>query len=268
MLKPLTAMPKAAAAKIGYVLSDIDDTLTHEGRLPATAYAAMERLRAAGLVMVPITGRPAGWCDLIARQWPCDGVVGENGAFYYRYDDQSRTMIRRFWKNAQERDADRAKMAALAQDILAHVPAARIASDQAFREADLAIDFAEDVGPLSAAEIDLIVARFAAAGATAKVSSIHVNGWFGDWDKLAMTRHFFAEVLQLDLDAVKDQVVFAGDSPNDQPMFAYFPYATGVANVLAFRDRLAHPPAFVTAGGGGPGFAELADYLLEARSTR
>jgi hypothetical protein len=145
------------------------------------------------------------------------------------------------------------------------VPGAAVAADQFSREADLAIDFCEDVPPLPPGDIDRIVALFEAAGAVAKVSSIHVNGWFGAYDKLAMTRHFFTEVLGRDLDAVKARVVFAGDSPNDAPMFGFFPHAVGVANVVAFKDRIAALPAYVTPGGGGAGFAELADALLAAR---
>lgn len=265
-MKPLAEFTRADRAAIKVVLTDIDDTLTHEGRLPAVAYQAMEQLRAAGITVVPITGRPAGWCDMIARQWPVDGVVGENGAFYYRYDDQARRMIRRYWKeDAAERAGDRARLNQLRDVILAQVPGAAVAADQFCREADLAIDFCEDVAPLAPAAIDRIVTLFEAAGAVAKVSSIHVNGWFGAYDKLAMTRHFFAEILGRDIEAVKTRVVFAGDSPNDAPMFGFFPHAVGVANVTAFQDRMAALPAYVTPGGGGQGFAELAQALLEAR---
>ncbi len=140
-----------------------------------------------------------------------------------------------------------------------------IASDQAYREADLAIDFCEDVPPLPPDAIDRIVAAFTDVGAHAKVSSIHVNGWFGDYDKLAMTRRLFSEVWKVDLDTIRDQVVFAGDSPNDEPMFRYFPNAVGVANVAAFLPRIKHPPAWITSKPTGAGFAELADALLAAR---
>lgn len=263
--RPLSAFPLADRRALRWVLADIDDTLTHEGRLPAIAYEAMERLEANGLSVVPITGRPAGWCDLIARQWPVAGVVGENGAFYFRYDAAERRMIRRFAKDAATREADRARLADLRQRILAEVPEARLSADQTYREADLAIDFAEDVGPLPRDQVLRIVALFEAAGATAKVSSIHVNGWFGEYDKLSMTRVLFTEVFGVDLDAVRGAVTFAGDSPNDQPMFGYFPNAVGVANVMAFGDLLSVKPAYVTPSPGGHGFAELARAILEAR---
>lgn len=264
-MKPLAAFPAAQRRDIRLVLTDIDDTLTRDGRLPALAYRALERLDQAGLVVLPVTGRPAGWCDLIARHWPVAGVVGENGAFYFRYDAAGRRMIRRYWKSLGERAADRRRLDALGETIVAAVPGAAVAADQFCRAADLAIDVCEDVAPLGPAAIDRILALFAAAGATAKLSSIHVNGWFGRYDKLAMVRLFAAEVLGLDLDAARERVVFIGDSPNDAPLFGYFPHSVGVVGVRDFQDRLTHRPAWITEGGGGDGFAELADALLAVR---
>ena len=264
-LRPLAELPAPALQAVRCLLSDIDDTLTTDGRLTAAAYAAVERLAAAGIAVVPVTGRPAGWCDHIARMWPVAGVVGENGAFYFAYDRPARRMIRRYWRDEAARHQARARLDLLGQRILAAVPEARIAADQPYREADLAIDFAEDVGPLPAAAIDRIVALFQAEGAEAKVSSIHVNGWFGDFDKLAMTRVFAAERLGLDLDQALESFAFIGDSPNDQPMFGFFPLSVGVANVVVFRDRLDTPPAFVTPSRSGAGFVELAERLLAER---
>jgi len=258
----LPGSPSEARRRIRFVLLDIDDTLTTEGRLSADAYAALERLSQHGLRVIPVTGRPAGWCDMIARFWPVDAVIGENGAFYFRYDHAARTMTRRFWLSDEEREAAGRRLARLGEEIVAALPRTRIAADQPFRVADLAIDFAEDTGPLSSAEIDRIVAMFRAAGAEAKISSIHVNGWFGDWDKLAMTRRLFAEVFAIDLDACRDEVVFVGDSPNDEPMFASFPHAVAVANIRPHLDRIRSRPAYVTERKGGAGFAEVAALLL------
>lgn len=261
-MKPLKEFPIGDRARVRYVLSDIDDTLTLEGRLPAAAYGALERLRAAGLRVVPITGRPAGWCDHIARMWPVDGVVGENGAMYFHYDDANKKMIRRYWKSDAERARDRERLDAIRDRILAAVPGAAVAADQAYREADLAIDFREDVPPLPLADIERIVAIFREHGAVAKISSIHVNGWFGEYDKLTMTKIMFREIFGEELDAIRERVVFAGDSPNDAPMFRYFPNSVGVANVKDFAGRIEAEPAWVTEKKGGFGFAELAEALL------
>jgi len=261
-MQPLSSMPLPVRREIRGVLADIDDTITTHGRLTADAYAALARLRAAGKLVVPITGRPAGWCDHIARMWPVDAVVGENGACYMRYDAAKRKLVKRFMVDDATRVAQREKLARIGNEILRAVPGAALASDQHYRESDLAVDFCEDVAPLPRAEVDRIVAMMQAEGMTAKVSSIHVNGWFGQYDKLTMTRTLFAEAFAIDLDAERGHYVFAGDSPNDAPMFAYFPNAVGVANVAPFLDRIATPPAYVTQSEAGAGFVELANFLL------
>jgi hydroxymethylpyrimidine pyrophosphatase-like HAD family hydrolase len=109
------------------------------------------------------------------------------------------------------------------------------------------------------------VAIMRESGLTAKASSIHVNAWFGDYDKLGMTKTFMHERLGVDLDAQRAEYVFVGDSPNDASMFAYFPHSVGVANVRAAAHRIEHPPAYVTAAASGAGFVELAERLLALR---
>ena len=264
-MKPLADFPRAERAGIRGVFTDIDDTLTTDGRLTAVAYGALERLLEAGLLVIPITGRPAGWCDHIARMWPVDAVVGENGAFHFSYDRASRRLGRRFLQSAAERAAGRRKLDALRARILREVPGCALASDQPYREADLAVDYCEDVARLPPEAVARIVALLSAAGATAKVSSIHVNGWFGDYDKLTMTRLLMAEVFDVDLEAERKSFVFIGDSPNDAPLFAFFPHGVGVANVRDFAERLSAAPAYVTQAPHGAGFAELADALIGAR---
>ena len=261
-MKPIKQLPNAVKKKIRYVLADIDDTLTLNGRLPAVVFAAMERLQAAGIRTVPITGRPAGWCDHIARMWPVDGLVGENGAFYFRYDDQQRKMLRRYFKSEDERDADHQKLEKLKLKILENIPGCRVSADQAYREADLAIDYCEDIPPLTMKEVDEIVRLFEEAGARAKISSIHVNGWFGEYDKLTMTKMLFSEVFKDDLAADKEDVIFIGDSPNDVPMFQFFPQSVGVANISEFKGKIEYEPAWVTQKEGGYGFAEMVNILL------
>lgn len=265
-MRPLREMPDATAAGFVAVFADIDDTLTTDGRLTAAAYAALEALEAAGLRVALVTGRPAGWCDMIARMFPVDGVIGENGAFYFAYDRPARQMRRAFFASADERAGNRARLEALGRRILAEVPGAAIASDQLYREADLAIDFREDVAPLGRAEVKRIKSAFEREGAVAKVSSIHVNGWFGAYDKLAMARRFAEEVLGLDLDAARARILYAGDSPNDAPMFAFFPNSCGVANVRDFAGEIEAEPGYVAGGRGGAGFVEIADRVLAARS--
>jgi hydroxymethylpyrimidine pyrophosphatase-like HAD family hydrolase len=191
-----------------------------------------------------------------------DALVGENGAFYFYYDHKGRKMVRRYWKRAAERVADRAKLDRIADTVLSRVPGAAIASDQPYREADLAIDFCEDVPRLPDQQIDEIVRHFTDAGAQAKISSIHVNGWYGDYDKLSMTRLLFEEKYRVDLEEINASVVFIGDSPNDAPMFEYFTHSVGVANVRQFADVIETLPAWITEAEGGYGFSEMAEALF------
>jgi len=242
---------------------DIDDTLTTGGKLGPESYAALWRLKEAGLVVVPITGRPAGWCDLIAREWPVDGVVGENGAFVF-WEAEGKRMRSLVHPSAVRNDAP--ALARARERALAEVPGCRVARDQFARQYDVAIDFAEEdpVLPLEAALG--IKAIFESEGARAKVSSIHVNAWMGDYDKLSMATRYLAERFGYDDGTDRDKVVFAGDSPNDEPMFAHFPMACGVANVRRYEGLLRSPPAFVADAESGAGFAELAATLLRLRA--
>ena len=267
-MRPLAELPLEARSRIVGVLADIDDTITSDGRLTAAAYTALERLHAAGLKVIPVTGRPAGWCDHIARMWPVDAVVGENGAFWMRYDSEARRLKTVFVGHPP---ADRqARIEQIAAAILAAVPGCALASDQFCRVADLAIDFCEDVAPLPPDAVDAIVGRMEAAGMRAKVSSIHVNGWFGDYDKLSTTQRMLAEEFGIALESgmERERWVFIGDSPNDAPMFGFFPNSVGVANVLDFADRLEATPAWITRARSGAGFVELVEALLAARNVR
>ena len=262
-MQPLAEFPLAARQAIRIVLSDIDDTLTTAGRLPASSLAALEALNEAGFIVIPVTGRPAGWCDHIARMWPVHAVVGENGALYFSYDHEQRKMRSAYAKTEQQRQQDRARLEQLREHILATVPGAGVASDQAYRIADLAIDFCEDVPPLPAQDVARIVELFQQAGATAKVSSIHVNGWFGDYDKLSMCKNFYQTEFGEDLSQGLNRAAFIGDSPNDEPMFAFFENSVAVGNIQKFLPQLEYKPRYLVPKEGGEGFAAFADHLLD-----
>ena len=253
-MKPLAALDARA---VRFVLLDVDETLTTRGKLGAQAYGALEALQRAGKKVIPVTGRPAGWCDHIARMWPVDAVVGENGAFYFWFAEGK--LGKRFVDDGPTRARQRRELQKLSKSILRQVPGAALASDQPYRETDLAIDYCEDVPPLPPEAVERIVALMRGAGLNAKVSSIHVNGWFGRYDKLATARRLFTERFGVDLGAENRHAVYAGDSPNDAPMFAFFDHSVGVANVRRFRDLR---PKYVTEAEAGAGFAELAAHLL------
>lgn len=244
-----------------FLLTDIDDTLTDEGLLGPEAYQALWSLRRKGIHVIPVTGRPAGWCEMIARVWPVSGVVGENGGFYFRYHDKK--MLRHFFFDEKMQKENRIKLEQIEREILRSVPGCDLASDQFCRLMDLAIDFCEDVTPLSRAEIQKIVDIFTSHGAQAKVSSIHVNGWFGNYDKLTMSLKFLEQEFGVNASEAKKVCGFSGDSPNDEPMFNYFPHSFAVANIQNFLDQIKNKPTYVTQKRGGLGFTEIAAAILK-----
>ncbi len=264
-MKRAAAWPKAEVARLRALLADIDGTMTIDGRLPAAAYRAMEQLQAAGLLVIPVTGRPAGWCDHIARFWSVAAVVGENGAFYFRYDLDTRRMIRVWARDAAQREQDRERLTAIGAEVLRRIPGTALAADQRYREADLAIDWCEDVPALGPAQVQEVVDLLQGHGLTVKVSSIHVNAWFGAYDKLTMTRRLMREQFAIDPETEGDQMAFVGDSPNDEPMFAFFLNSIAVANIAQFADTITHRPSYITRGAEGAGFAELARLILAKR---
>jgi hypothetical protein len=262
--RPFKECPQETLRQINVILTDIDDTITSNGRLPAASLAAIEKLTEAGIIVIPVTGRPAGWCDHIARMWPVAAVVGENGALYFSYDREKRKMRSYYAKESEERISDREKLNRLRNDVLHKVPGAGIASDQNYREADLAIDFCEDVDPLSEEQVRQILDILEKGGATTKVSSIHVNAWFGAYDKLTTSRKCLIDLFDIDMDTQNQSIMFVGDSPNDVPMFAYFQNSVGVANVRKFN--LTNDPTWVTSREDAAGFQEITEAILSARS--
>ena len=262
-MKPLDQIPNTLRRSLRGIFSDIDDTITTNGMLTAEAYSAIENISRQGIEFIPITGRPAGWCDMIARFWPVKGVIGENGAFFFSYDHKKKKMIRKYIQNEKERSEGRRKLEKIKQKVLKEVAGCAVSSDQFSRISDLAIDFCEDVPELSIEAVKKIKEIFVNSGATAKISSIHVNAWFGDYSKLEMTRIFAKVILHIDLDLNKDKFVFCGDSPNDEPLFQYFPNSCGVANVKGFKSEMIHLPKYVSDLKGGKGFVEICKKLLD-----
>ncbi len=247
--------------KISILCTDIDDTMTDEGQLHPEAYQSVWDLADCGVRVVPITGRPAGYCEMIARYWPVAGVIGENGAFYFRYHQKK--MHRFFLQTEKERLAHQKKLKKIQIEILKKIPGCAVSSDQFCRLFDLAIDFCEDVKPLSATEIKKIVSIFEKHHAQAKVSSIHINGWFGDFNKLTTTLTFLKKEMKLKTAEFKNQVAFIGDSPNDEPMWKYFRNTFAVANFKNFEKQIQHKPRFITTGSGGLGFRELSKIIIK-----
>ena len=264
-IAPVREIPREVSRALRWLFTDIDDTLTTDGLLLGHSFSALWRLHDSGIAIVPVTGRPSGWCDHIARMWPVAGVIGENGAFSFCYDRSARKMRRRWLQDETERLQGTRRLEAVRARVLAEVPGSAVAADQAFRSADLAIDFREDVVPLPPEAVRRICEIAREEGATCKVSSIHVNCWYGSYSKVTGVERFLLEAAPGGLDAHQGCIAFCGDSPNDEPLFERLRTTVAVANIGPFLAGLDHLPRYITVAPGGLGFAELADALLDAR---
>ena len=258
-------MPEDECRGLRWFCTDLDDTLTTDGLLPPHSFDALWRLSNAGIRTVVVTGRPAGWCDHIARMWPVAGVVGENGAFSFSYDRFKRRMERLYSRPLPEMAAERTDLARIADRVLREIPGTGMAADQSYRISDFAIDFREDVPPLPPEEVARICRILEDEGVRYKVSSIHVNYWRGDFDKLSRLRGFLEAGEGAPFQKIKNAVIFIGDSPNDEPLFGGLPLTAAVANILPFLDRMRSHPRYVTSAGHAEGFREAVDHILSRR---
>ncbi len=259
-VRPLATFDRDRARALRGLFTDIDDTLTLDGRLVPAAYRALCDAADAGLRVVAVTGRPGGWAEVLAALWPVAAVIAENGGVVVLRDGE-----RRFWDPEEVRADQQRRLVALADDVRARLPFARLADDQPLRRVDLAFDVGER-RRLATAEVAALVEAIHAHGARSLVSTVHAHAFFGDHDKAAMIARFAREQWSEEEASLRARYLFVGDSPNDQAGFSFFPLSVGVANVERFVGQLAPPPAFVTRAAGGHGFAELVDLLLALRA--
>lgn len=279
-MHPLSHWPAEDRRHIVGVFTDIDDTLTTAGAITPEALQALVDLKAAGLHVIPITGRPVGWSEPFALGWPVDAVVAENGSVgllptqpassnletidLQTLSNKRTSLSKLYQQDAVTRAANFTRMQQVARRVLTEVPGTILAQDSAGRETDIAIDHSEFT-ELSPAKIKQVVDLLRAEGMNATVSSIHINGWFGEHNKLAGARWIVRQLLQRELDAEIAHWVYVGDSTNDQLMFAHFPHSVGVANLRRFEAELSHLPRYITPSERGAGFAEVARQILSAR---
>lgn len=259
-MQALDLCPPEALSRLFGVLTDIDDTLTSHAGIAPEALQALHDLRAAGVPVIAITGRPAGWSEAFAMQWPVAAIVAENGAVMLR-NVQGR-LQRDFCQDEATRAANFARLQACAAEVLSRVPGATLATDSAGRLTDIAIDHSEHAH-LEPAQIEQVCAVMREHGLRATVSSIHINGWIGEHNKWSAAHWAVHAALGQAFDAA--EWVYVGDSTNDQQMFARMPLSVGVANIARFLPQLQSLPRYVTRAERGQGFAELAQALLRAR---
>jgi HAD superfamily hydrolase (TIGR01484 family) len=248
------------------LITDIDDTLTRDGAIEPAALAALHALHAAGVPVIAITGRPLGWSEPFARAWPLAAIVAENGAVAL-IAERGRKLLIEYAQDEATRRRNAARLREVAARVLREVPGARLSRDSGGRVTDIAIDHSE-FAQLDDAQIERVVALMREDGMNATVSSIHVNGWFGDHDKLSGARWMLRRLFGRDLDAERERWLYIGDSTNDQAMFGFFALSVGVANLCDFAAQLQTWPAFITQGERGAGFAEVAERLVAQVAAR
>jgi len=260
-MQTLSLAPTNQFSTIRFVLTDMDETLTYQGRLPAETYAALARLEATGIRVIPVTAAPAGWCDQMARMWPIDGVIAENGGLFLRRHSDGHCVERRFWHSPDRIEDVREQLRSIARIVEEGVPQARQADDQVFRLTSLAYR-------RTGTDADhRIVEALINAGADATINNLWVLGWVGGYDKLTMSLRVLAETYGIDAHAAPELVAYSGDSINDAPMFRFFKHTAGVSTVIDCLPQLPVAPQWITHGPGGAGFVEFADAILKSRST-
>ncbi len=262
-MKPISQIPVALCQNLKYIFTDIDDTLTLDGKLLPESYAALWKAKDSGIAVVPVSGRPAGWIDHIARMWPVTAAIGENGAFVFFMKNAK--LHKQYMLPDAQRVQHRKILDVILKEIKLAIPEAVVSSDQGYREFDLSIDYCEDVPRLSAASIATIVDIFKTHGATVKISSIHINGWFGTTDKSKMIQVYCQHVLRQKPSSILKHALFFGDSPNDAPSFKLFPTSVGVANIQKFLPEMEALPSYICKKEGGEGFAEALKIILKKR---
>ncbi|WP_460756858.1 HAD-IIB family hydrolase [Marinomonas epiphytica] len=262
---PLTSLSQEARQKIRFVLTDVDDTLTWQGRLPVAALSSLVALETAGIKVIPVTGGCAGWSDMMARTLPVSGVITEGGACYIHKNEQSQ-LTYHFWHDEEQMRSQQAALLEQVQACLADYNILALARDQDYRLTDVAIDFAQDIQPPALVAKEQMLARLKSEGLNAKASSIHINVCQPGYDKYSMAKRVLQETYQLNDQEMLEQVLYVGDAPNDESMFRRFPLSVGVANIIEHLENLSRPPQFITQSYGGLGFAEVADYILLAQS--
>ncbi len=254
-MQHIDALGEIDLSDIRYILTDMDETLTFQGRLAASTYKALEDLQRGGIRVIINTAAPAGWCDQMARMWPVDGVIGENGGLFFRRG-ASGAVIREFWHEDQTVAARQLK--SLGDDMVARHPSLLFAEDQIYRSTSLAFNRVSDRKLQSE-----LLTSFEAAGARATVNNLWLLAWLGDYDKLKMARRVLKNHFALDIDQEPGRVAYVGDSENDGPMFQFFRHSFGVSTVVDALDCLVAPPAWITTGPGGQGFVEVVDCVLQ-----
>ncbi len=258
-MRPIAELPASEAAKLRGVAFDLDDTLLDHGRLAESTYGALFRLVEAGFALYGVTGRPAGWAEVLARLFPVSAVIAENGAVLCARRGE-RVIVEDSVDAATRAERD-ARLAALLSRFAVRFPDIEPADDVRARVSDRTYDIGEyrQVAPERVAEASAFLRE---QGARTFVSSVHLHATFDYADKASGAVQLLAKDSGLDSTAVRHAFAYLGDSENDAPCFAAFAVSIGVANL---RGKSTILPRYVTASPMGRGVVEAAEVILSLR---
>ena len=253
-------LPSRLAKNIRYLFTDVDDTLTWKGQLPAETFLALEQLREAGIEVIPVTGACYAWCDCMLRTWPIRTIIGENGAFWMTKNDRQQVNTQ-FRLDLSQRTIQHRELTEVAEQALQTFPFAKVTEDSRFRVTDIAFDIGQQ-HTNSPEQQQQLLDFLRDKPVQARLSSIHINVWMGAYDKANSSLAYLKQHAGISPSQAREQAAFIGDSANDEAMFRMFDHTVGVANIARFIPQLNPPPRFITQASGGHGFAEFARRIL------
>lgn len=231
----------------------MDGTLTQLGKFTPALLQALEALAAAGIEVLIVTGRSAGWVSGLATYLPVAGAIAENGGVFYPANYEAPVAL----TPLLDLKAHREQLAQTFQQLQIEFPQIRESGDNHFR----ITDWTFDVQGLELAQIQRLAELCQQLGWGFTYSNVQCHIKTLGQDKatglLQVLREYFPQF-------ALEQVLTVGDSPNDESLFDQhcFPVSVGVANVLDYANQLTHQPTYVTTAAEGRGFCELAEYMI------
>lgn len=258
-MRPLRELSRETCRDLHGLLFDLDDTFLEHGVLTEAAYSALWRLKATGLTLIAVTGRPASWGSLFAQIWPVEAVISENGHIAYR---RVAGRVKAIDSVPEAQRAKRTKkLVEIAERLMSEVPELRFSDDTKGRISDLTFDIGEhqvlDRGVVISAR-----KRAEQLGARTALSSVHLHITLDTHDKASGVLALLRTELGWDSTRARARFAYIGDSENDASCFAAFRTSVSVSNL---RGQFSLPPAYICAGESAAGFVELAERIISSK---
>lgn len=263
MIEPLADAAPDMFRDVRIVLADMDDTLVHNGRLAASTLDALERLQSAGIKTIPVTAAPAGWCDQMARTWPVEGVIGENGGFFFRFSQATGVLTRMFWHDEHERPSIRNLLVEIGREVQRRVPSVEYAEDSPFRLTSIAF-----TRPQGRKHVQDIMGAIQMSGANASANNLWILAWLGSYDMLGMSERVLRQCFDINISKHPREVLYIGDSIHAAAMFGSFQHSVGGSTVRRYLPEIGKWPRWIASEPGGSGFVEVADVMLRGLSQK